>query len=178
MSLIMKAAALAKQAHAGMKRKYNDLPYIVHPARVAGRVAVLSDVTQEMVAAAFLHDVLEDTAVTVEEIEAQTNAQVAFYVDWMTNKPKNVNLPRAERKAMDRERLAGAPREVKLIKMVDRIDNLREMTQAPGAFRVKYGEESLLLAEVLKDADTDLAQELLAEARASIQAGMESKDLT
>ena len=69
MSIILKAAALAVRAHEGQKRKYTGFPYITHPARVAGRVGILPVVTEEMVAAAYLHDVLEDTTITKAEIE-------------------------------------------------------------------------------------------------------------
>lgn len=149
MSLILRAAALADRAHEGQKRKYTNFPYIMHPARVAGRVGILPGVTEEMVAAAYLHDVLEDTTITREEIEEVTNAQVGFYVDCMTNKSKGTGLPRAERKALDRRHLSEVPQEVKLIKAIDRMDNLLEMRGAPADFKRLYAEESLLLAEAL-----------------------------
>lgn len=149
MSIILKAAALATRAHEGQKRKYTNLPYITHPARVAGRVGILPGVTEELVAAAYLHDVLEDTTVTREEIEEATNAQVGFYVDCMTNKSKGTGLPRAERKALDRKHLAEIPAEVKQIKALDRIDNLLDCTGAPVDFKKLYSQESLLLADVL-----------------------------
>jgi len=149
MSIILKAAALAARAHAGIPRKITKFPYIYHPARVAGRVGILPGATEEMVAAAYLHDVLEDTTVTREEIEEATNAQVGFYVDCMTNKSKGTGLPRAERKALDRRHLSEIPAEVKLIKIIDRIDNLMEMVGATNDFKRLYAEESLLLADVL-----------------------------
>jgi (p)ppGpp synthase/HD superfamily hydrolase len=166
MNLILKAAALAVRAHEGQRRKYNNRPYVTHPARVAGRVGLLPDVTEEMVAAAYLHDVLEDTMVTREEIERETSPQVGYYVDWMTNKSKGLSLPRAERKAMDRKRLAEAPPQVKQIKLLDRIDNLTEMAGANDDFKKVYAQESLLLAETLGPGSlTDelvvLAKELL-----------------
>lgn len=150
MSLILKAAAFATKAHEGQKRKYSGLPYITHPARVAGRVGILPGVTEELVAAAYLHDVLEDVPwATREMIEAATNAQVGFYVDCMTNRSKDSGLPRAARKAMDREHLAKVPDEVKLIKALDRIDNLIDCAPAPADFKRTYSQESLLLADVL-----------------------------
>jgi (p)ppGpp synthase/HD superfamily hydrolase len=149
MSLIIRAAALAARAHEGQKRKYTGFPYITHPARVAGRVGIIPGVTEELIAAAYLHDVLEDTKVPREEIERETNAQVAFYVDCMTNKSKSSNLPRAEQKALDRKHLSEIPDEVKQIKALDRIDNLLEMNEAPEDFKKLYAEESLLLADAL-----------------------------
>jgi len=166
MSLIIRAAALAARAHSGQKRKYTGFPYITHPARVAGMAGILPGVTEEMVAAAYLHDVLEDTNVTRHEIEAETNTQVGFYVDCMTNKSKGTGLPREKRKQMDRDRLATMPVEVKKIKLLDRIDNLREMTDSPADFKALYAEESLLLLQAIGDGDSDLAQTLRAIAEA------------
>ena len=74
MHIILKAAAFARRAHAGQRRKYNDRPYIVHPARVAGRVAAHPQATETMVAAAFLHDVVEDTPHALDEVSAESDS--------------------------------------------------------------------------------------------------------
>lgn len=162
MNIILRAAGLARVAHNGQKRKYNGRPYVEHPARVASRTALHPEANEDMVAAAFLHDVLEDTSVTAETILKETNAQVYDLVDWMTNRSKitHPTANRAERKRIDRERLANAPREAKIIKLLDRIDNLREMDGADPGFGRLYGQESLLLVEALKDGDPHLAAEL------------------
>ena len=185
MNIILAAAALARLAHTGQKRKYNGRPYIEHPARVAARVAIHPEATEEMVAAAFLHDVLEDTPLNPEAITRETNTEVLAYVKWMTNRSKidHPTANRAERKRIDRERLAGAPRRVKIIKLIDRLDNLREMDGSGQEFGKLYSEESLLLAQVLEDGDPELAEELrtvanslkastdvMAEARKKLQA--------
>lgn len=149
MSMILKAAAITVRAHQGQKRKYNGRPYVTHPARVAGRVGLLPGVTEEMVAAAYLHDVLEDTPITKEEIDREISPQVGYYVDWLTNRSKGGGLPRAGCKMLDRQRLAEAPIQVKQIKALDRIDNLLELLDAPADFKRLYAEESLLLADVL-----------------------------
>lgn len=161
----MAAAALARDAHQGQTRKYNGTPYVRHPARVAARVALMPGSTEEMVAAAFLHDVVEDTTVRPSEIAQATSQAVAEMVVWMTNPSKGSKLSRAERKAMDREHLSKAPREVKIIKMLDRIDNLSEMDGAQGSFVALYVNESILLAEVVGDADSDLQKELIEAAK-------------
>lgn len=168
MNLIMKAAELARKAHEGQKRKYNGTPYVRHPARVAARTALLPDATEEMVAAAFTHDVIEDTSVTLEELIAQLGAVTGSLVDWMTNKSKitNPQANREERKRIDRERLGNAPREAKLIKLIDRIDNLSEMDGSAGSFVALYVKESLLLAETIGDADPGLKKELIDTANA------------
>ncbi len=160
MSLIIKAAALANRAHEGQKRKYSGLPYVHHPARVAARVALLGNVTEVMVAAAFVHDVVEDTVVKLPEIEELLGSDVADLVSWLTNPSKGMNLNRSERKAIDRAHLSKAPREAKVIKLADRIDNLREMTDAPEDFRKLYGAETLLLLDAIGASDNLLSYEL------------------
>jgi len=161
MNAILEAAAFARHAHAGQKRKYNDRPFIVHPARVAGRVAVHGRATEAMVAAALLHDVVEDTPHTLEEVAAEFGPEVARLVGELTNPSKGSDAPRRERKRQDREHLTRISVEAKIIKLLDRIDNLREMAAAPRGFVRLYCEESRLLAEVIGDADPDLKAELL-----------------
>ena len=161
MNLILKAAALARQAHADQRRKYNDRPYIQHPARVAGRVAAHPQATEAMVAAAFLHDVVEDTPHTLDEVSAEFGTEVARLVAELTNPSKDSKAPRRERKQIDRDHLAVVSVEAKIIKLLDRIDNLQEMVEAPGNFRRKYCDESRLLADVIGDADPELKAELL-----------------
>ncbi len=161
MNLILESAKFAQQAHAGQNRKYGRGPYVHHPARVAARVALLPDATEEMVAAAFLHDVLEDTHASIGDLEQRFGPAVAGLVRELTNQSKGLPLPRAERKRMDREHLATISRPAKLIKLLDRIDNLREVGGASPDFRRLYTQESLLLAEAIGDADKGLKKELI-----------------
>ncbi len=165
MNRIVEAAQFAARAHAGQKRKYNGLPFIVHPARVGGRAAVLEAVGEETVMAAYLHDVVEDTEVTLEEIRLQFGDRVAGLVQELTNPSKGVKAPRAERKRIDREHLIGVSREAKRIKLLDRIDNLSELSGAPQDFVKLYLEESRMLLEVIGDADDALRYELSARIR-------------
>lgn len=152
MSTILKAARYAAAKHGDQKRKFSGDPYVLHPMRVAGRIAMEPWTTEAHVAAAWLHDVLEDCAVTVDEIRSEFDDQVAALVDALTNRSKATGLPRAERKAIDRDRLRLVPWPVKAIKLADRADNLREMDRAPGGFLRVYAAESRALLEVLRDA--------------------------
>jgi (p)ppGpp synthase/HD superfamily hydrolase len=161
MNLILKAAAFARHAHDGQWRKYNRRPFVQHPARVAGRAAVHPQATEVMVAAAFLHDVVEDTPHTLDEIVAEFGPDVARLVSQLTNPSTGSTASRQERKQQDREHLGHVSAEAKILKMLDRIDNLREMGEAPASFRSKYCSESHLLAEVIGDADPELKAELL-----------------
>lgn len=161
MNVILKAAAFARQAHAGQMRKYRDRPYIVHPARVAGRVAAHPAATEAMVAAAFLHDVVEDTPYSLGDVADEFGSEVARLVEELTNPSIGVKAPKRERQQLDREHLAAVSAEAKIIKLLDRIDNLQEMAEAPRGFVRLYCEESRLLAEVIGDADPELKAELL-----------------
>lgn len=185
MSLIIKAAQLAEKLHRGVPRKYTGRPYIEHPCRVASRLATMKIADEDSVAAAYLHDVIEDCGINAEDltlhlmglcvkdgsvnlkycVEYNTPSirRIVDLVQWLTNPSKGSSASRAERKQMDREHLRNAPQIVKIIKMIDRIDNLREMTGADNGFKVKYAAESMLLANVIGDADNELYHELCDE---------------
>ncbi len=165
MNVIIRAATFANVKHDGQKRKYSGDPYIYHPMRVAGRTMILPGSTEAMVAAAWLHDVIEDTPATPLEIEKEFGEVVRNYVVGMTNVSKGLSAPRAERKRLDREYLAAVAPEIQRIKLLDRIDNLRDMEHAdkPDFVRL-YVEESKLLAEAIGGADRQLKDELIAKA--------------
>lgn len=155
--LILEAAQLARRAHEGQRRQYTSRPYIEHPARVAGMTAILPGATEIMVAAAFLHDVLEDTKVTAQEMSAEIGDSVTQIVIWLTKPTLGSKEPRAVRVQKDHEFLAKAPREAQEIKMLDRIDNLREMDGGPENFIRLYTKESWLLLSVIGHCNTELA---------------------
>lgn len=160
MSGIIEAAeTFATRCHLGMNRKYGCGPYINHPRRVAARVASLPGATSEMVAAAWLHDVMEDCGVGYVELWGEFGGAVANLVAELTN-VKRTGLNRAAQKAADHARLATVSREAKLIKLIDRIDNLNELPRDDGFWPV-YAAESRDLAEAVGDADAGLKAELL-----------------
>ncbi len=161
--LVVAAAELATTAHQGQERKFSGGPYIEHPRRVAAKVATLAEATPELVAAAHLHDVIEDTALTQADIAAQIAPAVGELVAHLTNPSKDSAASRAQRKQMDREHLKVIPFEAKLVKLCDRIDNLGEMEGAPIDFLDLYSAESeLLLTEALAGVHAQLETELAA----------------
>jgi (p)ppGpp synthase/HD superfamily hydrolase len=166
MSLILKSARWAEMLHGHQTRKWGrkHMPYVSHVIRVAGRVATLKGSTEEMVAAAFLHDVVEDTEETIENIEKEFGSVVAGLVLELTNPSKGrIDLSREERKSLDREHLKTVSQEAKIIKLVDRIDNVSEIlddVMVPTDFRQKYFSETKLLLEVLSGVDYQLEAEL------------------
>lgn len=161
MSFLVKAAArLAEESHRGQRRKYNGRPYIEHPGRVAMRVT-LAGGSDEMIAAAWCHDVLEDTTCPEWKLNATIGYQAYVWVKDLTNPSKlHKELSRAERKAMDRKHLQICSNEVKIIKMLDRFDNLTEMAGSPQDFLKLYLEESEQLWSILRSADESIAEEL------------------
>lgn len=160
--LIDRARRFAENAHNAIdhRRKYSGRPYTEHLERVANRVAQVTD-DAAAVAAAWLHDIVEDTPTPHAEVERQFGPRVAALVRALTDADSSVGN-RAARKAVDRARLAVAPAAAQTVKLADLIDNAADIAENdPDFARVFLGEMGALLA-VLKDGDP----ELLAEARA------------
>jgi (p)ppGpp synthase/HD superfamily hydrolase len=101
LDLIDRARAFATAAHAGQLRKFVGTPYVAHPIEIAAIVASVPGATPEMIQAALLHDVVEDTPVTLEEIRGEFGEDVARLVDEVTKVSKRGDGNRAVRKAMD-----------------------------------------------------------------------------
>lgn len=159
---ILRAAHLAEEYHRGQYRKWGHAqdPYIWHPMRVAGLVTMVEFATPEMIQAAWLHDVLEDTKLTEADLVAKGfGGEVVFLVKALTNPSKGTGLQRHERKAMDRQHISSAPWEARLIKLADRLDNLLEMRNDPATpkdFVELYTGESRLLVESLRGTNNEL----------------------
>lgn len=159
---ILRAAQIAKRWHDGQVRKYHQQPYIVHPARVASRVMLIDRVTTDEIVAAWLHDVVEDTPCTFEDLlsEGFTEHSVSI-VNELTNPSKeHSHLPRIERKEIDHGHIKDISHEAKRIKLIDRADNLKDMGLADDRFKSLYVAESLQLANLLANVDEELLEEL------------------
>lgn len=91
MELVSEAIAFAVKAHDGMRRKKSDAPYILHPMEAAVIVGTMTD-DQNLIAAAALHDVVEDAGITIEEIEARFGKRVRELVESETE-DKRADLP-------------------------------------------------------------------------------------
>lgn len=129
MNLVEKALTFAAAAHDGMKRKGSALPYIIHPAECVAIAASLTD-NPEILAAAALHDTLEDTAVTREDLEREFGPAVTALV-CSDSEDKMPHLPPAsswkQRKQATIQALQTASREEKIVAMADKLSNLRSM---------------------------------------------------
>ena len=91
MELVSAAIAFAVKAHDGMRRKKSDAPYILHPMEAAVIVGTMTD-DQNLIAAAVLHDVVEDAGITIEEIEEKFGKRVKELVESETE-DKRADLP-------------------------------------------------------------------------------------
>lgn len=160
---IARAAAIATTAHEGQERDDGGGPYIKHPERVAAALARLYPKDFALICAAWCHDVLEDSPQVKEAtLRLSIGNDALALVKEVTNPSKHhPDLPRAERKAMDRAHIAVISKRAKLIKLADRADNLTDGAKCPDKeWIATYVAESRLLAEVLKGTDEVLEDEL------------------
>lgn len=156
-TLVRTAHAFAAGAHLGIdqQRKYTGEPYIHHPCRVAVLVAQAEGATSEMVAAAYLHDTVEDTEVAVQDIERLFGRVVAEYVEYLTetSKADRPDLNRRARKMIDAERLGSAPPAVQTIKYADFVDNTSTILEHDPQFGRLYLQEKAEMLEMMVDGD-------------------------
>lgn len=155
--LVDRARVYATEAHQRInhRRKYNNEPYHVHLSAVARLVATVAD-DDEMVAAAWLHDTVEDTQATLEDIEAEFGVQVAELVEELTDVSKPGDGNRVRRKQIDRTHLAQASKRAKTVKLADLIDNCKDITRHDPRFAQVYLAEMNSLLDVLQGGDEKL----------------------
>lgn len=158
MDIVQKAQVYAMAAHASVKqlRKYTNEPYIVHPMEVASIVATVPGATKDMLAAAILHDVIEDTGCTFNDIHMSFGIDIASMVSWLTDVSMPEDGNRAARKAIDLAHTAKAPANVKTIKLADIISNCKSIMQYDPNFAKVYLEEKRAQLEVLTEGDPGL----------------------
>ena len=152
--LIQRAKDFAVRAHTSIVhlRKYTKAPYATHLENVSGLVASVTR-DPETIAAAWLHDVVEDTPVTIEDLEREFGRAVAGMVESLTDVSRPSDGNRAARKEKDRTHLATASPAAKTVKLADLIDNCRDICRNDQRFAPVYLEEMEGLLEVLKDGD-------------------------
>ena len=138
----------ATAAHKGQVRKYTGDDYIVHPMAVADLVKKHGG-SKVQVAAALLHDTVEDTSVTNVQIAEQFGAPVARLVHWLTDSSRPSDGNRAIRKGIDADRLATAPADAQLVKLADLIDNSDTIFRHDPAFATQFTKEMSHLVDVM-----------------------------
>ncbi len=134
--LLTQAYDLAARTHSRQRRKgTTDIPYMNHVCAVAAMVAqALPEEDPEAVAAAVLHDVIEDSNVTENDIAEQFGRRVASFVAEMTDAPDWPQLSMPERKARQAEKMVHATREARIIKIADQTSNIQDPSLTAGAW--------------------------------------------
>ncbi len=128
--LLLKALSFSAQKHRQQRRKDCEAsPYINHPIQVAQILWEIGKVTDMIViVAALLHDTLEDTATTVEEIVQLAGSEVLALVQEVTD---DKSLPKLERKRLQIEHAPHLSKRAKLLKLADKICNVYDVTHFP-----------------------------------------------
>lgn len=167
-NLFDKAVAFATKAHSGTERRGKAYPYIIHPMEAVSIVATLTN-DPEMLAATMLHDVVEDTEVTLEQVREQFGDRVADLVQHETA-PLPDNALWRTRKEAQLAQLAMAPYDSKVVALGDKLSNMRALAadhktlgdQLWKRFHAPNGKEDIAwyyhsLSEVLSDLSETLA---------------------
>ena len=128
MELVTKATIFAVNAHDGMKRKTNKNPYILHPMEAASIAGTMSE-SQELIAAALLHDVVEDAGITAEQIETEFGKRVAELVLSETENKREALPADATWELRKQEAIAllkgTSDMDVKKLYLSDKLSNMR-----------------------------------------------------
>ncbi|HUE74766.1 MAG TPA: HD domain-containing protein [Pirellulaceae bacterium] len=166
--LVHRAVSFAARAHRQQFRKDGATPYIAHPVRVALTLLTAFDIDDEQtLAAAVLHDTIEDTTTDFDDLAAEFSPEVARYVAALT---KDSRLPEEERERTFFEVLDRSPWQVRGIKMADAYDNLLDGGKIPPTKTLEKAKKALLLG---KGREAQLSQGV--EALARLIEAVESK---
>ena len=150
--LVQRAKEFATCAHEGQVRKYTGMPYIVHPVEVMEIVQTVKH-DDTMLAAALLHDVVEDTDYTLNDIRGEFGQNVASLVADLTDVSNPGDGNREVRKAKDRAHSATASPSAQTVKLADLISNSLDIMKHDPSFAKIYMVEKFLLLGVLTDGD-------------------------
>ena len=129
MTKLEEAIVFAVNAHSGAKRKGSDMPYILHPLEVMTIVASMTD-DEDVMAAAVLHDTVEDTPITLNDITAKFGIRIADLVEYESENKREDEPPEKTwkiRKQESIDHLRTASREAKMICLGDKLSNLRQI---------------------------------------------------
>lgn len=142
LTLIKKAYDFAKMAHAPQKRRSGE-PYIIHPVEVAQICAIELMLDVNTIVTAFLHDVVEDTEYTLEDIKREFGEDVAFLVNALT-KQKKEHYEMSKQVDNYKQMLDSMHYDIRaiLIKVADRLNNMRTLNSMPTRKQMKIAGET------------------------------------
>lgn len=177
------ARGYATAKHRGMKRKYTGEDYIVHPISVANTISEdIYDI--DLIIAALLHDVVEDTDTTIDEIYELFGLAVAEIVFWVTTVDREVTSPelldvlnkanedtiieyelmlesykhnRAYRKPVENRRMSLAPYKAQVLRLYDINHNLSQLSKDDARFCLLYINEKITMIETMKEEVVSMA---------------------
>lgn len=148
--LIEKAKVFCEDCHDGQKRKFSGNPYEVHPKNVARVLRNFTD-DGEIIASGYLHDVVEDSELTIEGVRASFTDRVANIVDELTNDSEAIELEYIGKTYYMCDKIWNMSDDALLVKLADRYDNVKDLNnQVPDNFRKKYSKETLSILFVLQ----------------------------
>lgn len=124
MDIVEKALKIASKSHEGQYRKKTDIPYITHPVAV-GMMLLKSGYSEEIVAAGILHDTVEDTPVTLDEIKREFGSNIAGIVEGSSEPDKSLSWK--DRKEHTIEFLKTASEDVRAVVCADKLHNIRSI---------------------------------------------------
>ncbi len=153
MTVLKNALAFATKAHEGQVRKGSGEPYVNHPIGVKSILEKLYPLASvEMLVAALLHDVIEDTRFTQKDIDRKFGTDVGTLVYWLSNESNLSDGNRDIRSEIDRLKLKKAPFDAQIIKCADIIHNsIHSELQLGSSFSKIYKKECLAKLYVMSD---------------------------
>lgn len=129
MSRLIRAIDFSANAHKNQRSKdINETPYINHPIRVARLISESGCNDEDILISALLHDVVEDTFVTIDEIEREFGYRVRSIVEQVTD---DKSLPKVTRKMLQVEKAPTKCFGAKMVKLADKLDNLSQQDTSP-----------------------------------------------
>lgn len=177
MKNIFDAFMFAAHAHKDQRRKYTGEPYINHCIHVA-QILQEAKPTEEMTIAAILHDTVEDTNTTIQDIENNFGMVVACFVEQLTDSSKKTDGNRKVRKQIDLEHTDKVSPSAKTIKLADLISNSESIAEHDYNFAFVYLKEKERLLDVLTEGDSRLykrAWDTLIQSKLKLQGDPDAK---
>jgi (p)ppGpp synthase/HD superfamily hydrolase len=125
MDVIEKALQIASKAHVNQRRKGSDIPYIVHPVAV-GMILMKAGYDEALIAAGILHDTVEDTDLSLQDVEQEFGTKIAEIVAGCSEPDKSLSWD--QRKTHTIEYLKNAPSDIRAVACADKLHNIRSIT--------------------------------------------------